>query len=72
MFVLFLHSKYDAVFQVQKLVNDTIAQGAQVVLGGSVHPAGELFFQPTILTGVTTDMACSQEEIFGPVIAIQK
>ncbi|XP_050714474.1 succinate-semialdehyde dehydrogenase, mitochondrial-like isoform X3 [Eriocheir sinensis] len=58
--------------KVQKLVNDTVEQGAQLVVGGSVHPAGELFFQPTILTGVTDDMVCAKEEIFGPVIAVQK
>lgn len=72
MFVIFLSSKHDAVLQVQRLVNDSVAQGAQLVLGGSVHSAGELFFQPTILTGVTEDMACSVEEIFGPVVAIHK
>ncbi|KAG0718783.1 Succinate-semialdehyde dehydrogenase, mitochondrial [Chionoecetes opilio] len=58
--------------RVEKLVQDTVACGAKVVLGGSVHPAGELFFQPTILTGVTDDMPCFKEEIFGPVIPIKK
>lgn len=72
MLVLILSCKYDNVSQVQKLVNNSVEQGAQVVMGGSVHPAGELFFQPTILTGVTDDMVCAKEEIFGPVIAIQK
>lgn len=58
--------------RVKKMVEDTVDLGAQVVLGGSVHPAGELFFQPTILTGVTDDMPCFKEEIFGPVLGIQK
>ncbi len=51
-------------------------KGATVVTGGAqFHPNEEmqgLFFQPTILTDVTTDMDISREEIFGPVVAIQK
>ena len=31
-----------------------------------------LFFRPTILTGVTPEMQLCQEEIFGPVVSIQK
>ena len=31
-----------------------------------------LYFRPTILTGVTADMQLCQEEIFGPVVSIQK
>ena len=31
-----------------------------------------LFCRPTILTGVTPDMQLCQEEIFGPVVSIQK
>ena len=32
--------------------------------------AGALFFEPTILSGVTTDMPVAREEIFGPVTAL--
>ncbi|XP_045134855.1 succinate-semialdehyde dehydrogenase, mitochondrial-like isoform X2 [Portunus trituberculatus] len=58
--------------RVEKIVQETVACGAQVVMGGSVHSAGECFFQPTILTGVTEDMRAFKEEIFGPVIPIKK
>lgn len=53
-------------------MQETVKCGAEVVMGGSVHPAGECFFQPTILTGVTEDMSSFKEEIFGPVVAIKK
>jgi succinate-semialdehyde dehydrogenase/glutarate-semialdehyde dehydrogenase len=33
---------------------------------------GGNFFEPTILTGVTSDMRCSKEEIFGPIAGIIK
>ena len=31
---------------------------------------GELFYEPTILTGVTPEMECYAEETFGPVVSI--
>ena len=37
------------------------------MLGGKRHALGGLFFQPTVLTGVTPDMLVSHEETFGPV-----
>jgi len=62
--------------KVQRLVNDAVIKGATVVTGGAqFHPDEKMqgaFFQPTILTDVTTDMDISREEIFGPVVAIQK
>ena len=36
-------------------------------MGGQAHPAGPLFYHPTILTGVAPDNPILQEEIFGPV-----
>jgi succinate-semialdehyde dehydrogenase/glutarate-semialdehyde dehydrogenase len=38
-----------------------------VVAGGARHSLGGTFFEPTLLTGVTTDMAVTREETFGPV-----
>ncbi|XP_042210588.1 succinate-semialdehyde dehydrogenase, mitochondrial-like isoform X3 [Homarus americanus] len=58
--------------RVERIVNESVAAGAGVVLGGKCHDMGDLFFQPTILCNVTEDMACFQEEIFGPVIALKK
>jgi succinate-semialdehyde dehydrogenase/glutarate-semialdehyde dehydrogenase len=56
-----------AVDKVERHIADAVAKGAQVMLGGSRHPLGGTFFQPTILTGVTSDMLVAREETFGPV-----
>lgn len=61
-----------AATKVEGLVNDAVAKGATVACGGARREAGSLFFQPTVLTGITPDMAIAVEEIFGPVAAIQK
>lgn len=58
--------------KVIRLVEDAKAKGATVVTGGRIppeHPKG-WFYEPTILTGCTPDMALFQEECFGPVAAI--
>ncbi|MDG1732011.1 MAG: NAD-dependent succinate-semialdehyde dehydrogenase [Thalassotalea sp.] len=55
---------------VAKLVADSISQGAQVALGGKHSEQGENFYQPTVLTNVTNDMAIACNEIFGPVSPI--
>lgn len=52
------------------LVEDAVAKGATVVLGGKPHTKGGLFFEPTILTGVTPAMRVFREEIFGPIAPI--
>jgi len=59
-----------AVADVDKLVKDSIAAGASLVCGGKQDDAGENFYQPTILTGVTNDMPIAANEIFGPVSPI--
>jgi len=57
-----------------RLVADAQAKGAQVVCGGRV-PEGlkaGWFYEPTILTGCSPDMAVMNEEIFGPLVAIMR
>ncbi|KAM0450718.1 hypothetical protein ACHAPV_010327 [Trichoderma viride] len=46
--------------------------GATLALGGERHGDKGYFIQPTVFTDVTPDMKIAQEEIFGPVAAIQK
>jgi succinate-semialdehyde dehydrogenase/glutarate-semialdehyde dehydrogenase len=53
--------------KVEQHVADALAKGAKVSVGGKPHALGGLFFQPTVLTGVTPDMLVSHEETFGPV-----
>jgi betaine-aldehyde dehydrogenase len=54
-------------------VRDAKANGAQVRLGGSGFSipglAGQ-FYQPTVVTNVTRDMAIAREEVFGPVLSV--
>jgi succinate-semialdehyde dehydrogenase/glutarate-semialdehyde dehydrogenase len=57
--------------RVQAHVDDAIAHGATVLVGGKARPdLGPMFFEPTVLTDVTCDMACMSEETFGPVVSI--
>lgn len=51
-------------------VRDAVDKGARLLTGGQRHPAGELFFQPTVLADVPADAAIFHEETFGPVAAI--
>ncbi len=60
----------DAVAKVEELLDDAKGKGATVVLGGSRHQLGGTFFQPTVLTGATQDMAFATEEIFGPLAPV--
>ncbi|MEL7547611.1 MAG: NAD-dependent succinate-semialdehyde dehydrogenase [Pseudomonadota bacterium] len=59
-----------AVSKVERLVSESVAAGATLTQGGERHEAGALFFEPTILSGVTPDMPVAREEIFGPVTAL--
>lgn len=59
-----------AVEKVQQLLDDAVSKGAKILLGGKIHKASPLCFQPTIIHGLTDDMHIAHEEIFGPVTAI--
>ena len=56
-----------AVAEVDRLVRESLAQGAELVRGGKPHALGPRFYEPTILKNVTNDMPIAQNEIFGPV-----
>jgi succinate-semialdehyde dehydrogenase/glutarate-semialdehyde dehydrogenase len=62
----------DALAKVERHVADARAHGAELRLGGSRHVLGGTFFQPTLLTGITSDMAMTSEETFGPVAGITR
>ena len=53
-----------------KQVRATLAQGAKALLGGEPLNRPGAFYAPTILTGVTPEMAAFREETFGPVAAV--
>ncbi|KAI9098687.1 succinate-semialdehyde dehydrogenase [NADP+] GabD [Phlyctochytrium arcticum] len=53
-------------------VNDAIEKGAVAITGGKPHGLGRQFFEPTILTGMNSNMDLSTEETFGPVAGLFK
>ncbi|MFI3207098.1 MAG: aldehyde dehydrogenase family protein, partial [Clostridia bacterium] len=61
-----------AVAQMQDFVNDAVAKGAKVECGGKIADREGYFFEPTVLSGVTSDMKVYKEEIFGPILPIIK
>ncbi len=61
-----------AVEKVEEHIADALAKGAKVVTGGKRHEKGGQFFQPTVLTNVTTAMKITHEETFGPVAPLYR
>jgi succinate-semialdehyde dehydrogenase/glutarate-semialdehyde dehydrogenase len=61
-----------AIEKVEEHVKDAVAGGARVVVGGKRHALGGTFFEPTVLTGVTTRMLITREETFGPVAPLYR
>ncbi len=57
----------NALAKVQEHVADARAKGGTVTLGGKPHALGGTFFEPTIITGATSNMLMAREETFGPV-----
>ena len=56
-----------ALAKVEEHIGDAVSKGARVAVGGRRDARGGLFFQPTIIAGVTSDMKVAREETFGPV-----
>ncbi|GMG22448.1 unnamed protein product [Aspergillus oryzae] len=59
--------------KLKKLVSDAISKGGKVLCGGK-QPNGPqgYFFEPTIISGMTSEMLASQEEIFGPLLGLHR
>ena len=57
---------------VKRHLEDARAKGAKVLAGGEVkvYPDGGRFVQPTVLAGVTHEMAIMRDETFGPMLPI--
>lgn len=55
---------------VDELVQQSIALGAELALGGRCSEQGDNYYLPTVLTNVTNDMPIASNEIFGPVSPI--
>src|SRR3546814_9801570 len=59
-----------AVAKVREHIADAVSHGARVVTGGASHALGGRFFTPTLITGVTQDMAVAREETLGPLAPV--
>ncbi|UPK76001.1 succinic semialdehyde dehydrogenase [Nocardioidaceae bacterium SCSIO 66511] len=58
---------------VDEHVQDAVAKGATVLAGGRTRPdIGPLFYEPTVLEGVTPQMRCFADETFGPVVSLYR
>ena len=58
---------------VERHVEDARARGATILTGGRRNPdLSGLFYEPTVLTGVSHEMAIMREETFGPVLPIMR
>lgn len=58
---------------VTRHVDDAVAKGARVLAGGKPRPdLGPLFYEPTVLEGVTDGMELCRDETFGPVVAVTR
>lgn len=60
--------------RVQQAIAHAIEDGARLVTGGGAPPGleGTLFMAPTVFADVTNEMRLAQQEVFGPVLAIQR
>jgi acyl-CoA reductase-like NAD-dependent aldehyde dehydrogenase len=57
---------------VEDHVQDAVAKGARVELGGHRREGAGRFYEPTVLTGVDHSMKAMTEETFGPTLPIMK
>ncbi|MEL6313881.1 MAG: aldehyde dehydrogenase family protein [Pseudomonadota bacterium] len=59
--------------KIDEYVRAAVANGAKLELGGDVLPVlglGAQFYQPTVISNVSPDMAIAREEVFGPVLVV--
>lgn len=61
-----------AVEKIKEHIEDALSKGGKLLAGGKPHALGQSFFEPTIITGVTTDMKVAREETFGPLAPLFK
>lgn len=54
------------------LVDDAVALGAQVLVGGSAPQGEGYFYLPTVIAGLNDEMRLVQEEAFGPVASLYR
>lgn len=63
-------ARHDLRDQLHHQVQQSIAQGAKLLLGGTIPEKKGAYYPPTILTDVNKWMPAYDEELFGPVASI--
>lgn len=61
-----------AVQKVEDHIANAVENGAKIAMGGKAHALGGTYYEPTVLTDVTTDMVVAREETFGPLAPLFK
>jgi len=59
-----------AVTKVEEHLQDAVAGGAKVLVGGERSSLGESYFLPTVISDVTAEMKIAREETFGPLAGV--
>ena len=62
----------EAANNVYNLIEDSLANGANILIGGNRSKLGKNFIEPTIIENIKKDMRIFSEEIFGPVATLLK
>jgi acyl-CoA reductase-like NAD-dependent aldehyde dehydrogenase len=55
--------------RVETWINEAVREGAKILLGGNRRGS---YMEPTVITSTSTKMKVCSEEIFGPVVTIEK
>ncbi|NDJ57503.1 succinate-semialdehyde dehydrogenase [Enterobacteriaceae bacterium 4M9] len=63
-------ARFDLRDELHQQVQNSLAQGAQLLLGGEKLAGAGNYYAPTVLGNVTPDMTAFREELFGPVASI--
>lgn len=61
-----------SVEKMQEHIDDAVAKGAKIIVGGKRHALGQTFFEPTVIADVTTNMLVAKDETFGPLAPVFK
>lgn len=56
----------------ERQVDESVRQGARVLVGGARRSGPGFYFEPTVLAGVLDSMPVLSEETFGPVAAVRR
>ncbi len=61
-----------ALNKIEEHIADALDNGGKIETGGHKHSAGQRFFEPTVISNVTSSMKVAHEETFGPLAPIFK